>query len=238
MAGKRRTKSSLSRDSIMASALELIDTRGLDAFTIRNLADSLKVFPTALYWYYPARIDIIEAVVQRVLSGIVPRASDDWRVWLRAFAHNLRNAVAKHPNVAPLIGGQLVSNTSADLEMIEAILGMLNRAGYEGPSLVPAYNMFIGALVGFVTQEFAGAAGSDESRLHERIEQIARQIDADDHPLLHTNSGAMLGNAFILRWVNGTERPMIGGFEMLVETLVAGLAAGVGRAQTGTIRDG
>lgn len=228
MTGKRRTKSSLSRDRIMAAALELIDTRGLDAFSIRNLADSLQVFPTALYWYYPARIDIIEAVVQQVLAGIVPPEPDDWQAWLRAFAHNLRNAVAQHPNVAPLIGGQLVSNSSADLEMIEALLDALHRAGYEGPPLVCAYNMVVGALVGFITQEFAGDAGSDKARLEERIQQVAGSIRPDSHPVLHGHSDAMIGSAFILRWVNGAERPMQGGYEMLVATLIAGLSAGIG----------
>ena len=229
MSRKRKTKNSLSREVIVTSALGLIDTRGLDAFTIRNLAESLQVFPTALYWYFPARIDIVEAVVQHVLSDIVPPTGSDWQAWLRSFAHNLRNAVARHPNVAPLIGGQLVSNSSADLAMIEALLETLVIAGYDGENLLCAYNMVIGALVGFVTQEFAGAAGSDQARLQERIEHIAGNIRPDQHPVLSQHAGTMVGNAFILRWVNGAERPMQGGFEMLLDTLVAGLQLRVGQ---------
>jgi Transcriptional regulator len=229
MPPKRKSKNALSREVIMTAALDLIDTRGLDAFTIRNLADVLKVFPTALYWYFPARIDIIEAVVQEVLTGIAPGPKADWRDWLRGFARNLRDAVARHPNTAPLIGGQLVSNTSADLEMIEGILRMLVQAGYSGPALPRAYNMVAGSLVGFVTQEFARPAGSDQARLEERIGEVAQRIDAGQHPVLHAHAEAMVGNAFILRWVNGTERPMDGGFGMLVEALIAGLEGGVGQ---------
>ncbi|WP_068300943.1 TetR/AcrR family transcriptional regulator [Pararhodobacter sp. CCB-MM2] len=226
MAEKRKPRKSVSRLEITAAALQIIDNQGLEALSMRRLAEALSVFPTALYWYFPARNDILEAVAQHVMAGIAPASDLAWQPWLRTFAANLRAAIVRHPNVAPLIGGQLVSNAAGDLEVIEGLLGALSRAGLTGEELVQGYNMVMGALVGFVTQEFARPPEAADPSLRDRVTELARRADPLRHPLLTQNAEALLGRSFVLRWQNGQHQPMGKAYDRLIDSLIAGLEAG------------
>ena len=48
----------LTEERIVAAALELIDAAGLSNFSLRDVARSLDVYPTAVYWYVKSRDDL------------------------------------------------------------------------------------------------------------------------------------------------------------------------------------
>ncbi|PWE28943.1 TetR family transcriptional regulator [Pararhodobacter marinus] len=212
----------LSKAQIVATALRLIDEKGLEAFSIRSVARALGCYPTAIYWYTPSRHVLIAEIITVVLRDVLPDAGLDWQDWLRALFTRYRAAIARHPNAAPLIGVTLVSNASVDVDLVEAVLAKLHDAGFRGASLINAYNAVIGAMVGFTTQEFAMLPPDAES-LREDLAGFPDRIDANRHPLLAQLSGQMIGAAFILRWQNGATQPMTGAFAMYVEAFVTGL---------------
>ena len=51
-------------------ALELADADGLDALTIRKLAQQLGVTPMALYWHFRSKEDLLEGVAEQVWGEI------------------------------------------------------------------------------------------------------------------------------------------------------------------------
>ncbi len=63
-----RTK--LSRAAVVDRALELADTDGLDALTIRRLATELGVTPMALYWHFRSKEELIAGLADRVWGEI------------------------------------------------------------------------------------------------------------------------------------------------------------------------
>jgi len=216
-------ESALSRDRIVTTALTLIDQQGLEAFSLRAVAKELGVYPTALYWHVPSRNELVVEIITDVLAGIVPPEELAWEDWLRRFLHNFRAAILRHPNVAPLIGVQLVSNASVDLTMVEQILARLNQAGFSGERLVAAYNAVLGTLVGYITQEFAMVLTDDTERWMQRMTHHVSSIDAETYPVLAAHRELMINRSFILRWENGTTVPLDGGFEFYAELLIAGL---------------
>jgi len=227
--GAARTRnaddSALSRDRIVATALKLIDEQGLEAFSLRAVAKELGVYPTALYWHVPSRNELVVEIITDVLAGMVPPRDLPWEDWIRALLHRYRAIIRIHPNVAPLIGVQLVSNASADLAMIERILAKLNEAGFEGERLVAAYNALLGTMVGYVTQEFAMVLTDDAEQWMDRMTRIVSTIDAETYPLLAAHRDLMINRSFILRWENGATAPLDDGFEFYTELLIAGLKA-------------
>src|SRR6266851_2792013 len=50
----------LSKRTVTESALKLADADGLDALTIRKLAQHLGVTPMALYWHFRSKEDLLE----------------------------------------------------------------------------------------------------------------------------------------------------------------------------------
>ncbi|MBO1077709.1 TetR/AcrR family transcriptional regulator [Roseomonas haemaphysalidis] len=213
----------LNRDKIVLAALALLDERGLAAFSVRDLAKAMGVFPAAIYWHVPSRNQLLAAIVAHVLRDLAPPPMKDWRDWLRALFRRYRAAVRAHPTIAPLIGAQLVSNTGLDFAMIEAVLRVLSGAGFEGQRLVDAFNVVTAAQVGFVTLEFAPPPPEGADEWVDGMRALVGSVPAGDYPMLAAHMPRMHNRSFTLRWQNGTVVPLDSSFEAYVETVVAGL---------------
>jgi AcrR family transcriptional regulator len=213
----------LSREKIVLAALALLDERGLAAFSVRDLAKAMGVFPAAIYWHVPTRNQLLAAIVAHVLHDLAPPPMPDWREWLRALFRRYRAAIRRHPNIAPLIGAQLVSNASLDFATIEAVLGVLSGAGFEGQRLVDAFSVVTAAQVGFVTLEFAPPPPEGNEEWAEGMRALIGSASAERYPILARNMPRMANRSFTLRWENGTAVPLDSSFEAYVDTVVMGL---------------
>jgi TetR/AcrR family tetracycline transcriptional repressor len=220
----RKGERTLSRETIIAAALAEIDRVGLEGFSLRNLAKVLGVFPTAVSWYVSGRSQLLAEVAHKVLEDIIPPGfHDSWQGYLREFMHRFRQAIRAHPNVAPLIGTQLVANPTVDLEFVERLLAALAHAGLAGVKLVAAYNAVIAAAVGFTTQEFAPVPAEGTMDWQQEIRNRLKEVPAARYPQLAKNMKLLGNKAFTLRWQNGTEAPMDASFAAFVDIFVAGL---------------
>lgn len=214
----------MSKELVVETALKLIDEKGLQTFSIRNLAKTLDCYPTAIYWYTPSRHLLIAEVVTLVLTDVVPDHGLPWQDWLKALFTGYRRCIARHPNVAPLIGVNLVSNASVNVDLIEGILSKLEAAGFREDRLIHAFNAVVGAMVGFATQEFA-MLPPDADELEADLKGFSATIDAGQYPMVARMAPQMLGSAFLLRWANGAVSPLQGGFDLYVDAFVSGLEA-------------
>ena len=218
----------LNREQIVAAALRLIDEAGLDAFSVREVARHLGVYPTALYWHLPGgRNALLAAAAAAALDDVaLPfEAGDDWEGWIRSLFHRYRDSLRQHPNVAPLLGAQLVSNAGVNLRLVERVLAALEAAGFAGARLIAAYNAVIAAMLGYVTLELAPTPKDDPDGWAAAFETNIRALPPADYPRLTSNMEALVNRAFIVRWQSGSEVPLTPGFELYVEAFIAGLKA-------------
>ena len=71
-----RPRRRLSRERVVCAAIELADEGGLEALTMRTLAEKLEVAPMALYRHVADKDDLIDAMVDAVFTEIgVPSAA-------------------------------------------------------------------------------------------------------------------------------------------------------------------
>jgi TetR/AcrR family tetracycline transcriptional repressor len=216
--------SRLGREGIVRTTLALIDSDGLENFSVRNVAKALDVFPTAVYWHVGDRNALLSDVVTLVLADLTPkRSAGKWQDWLRQLLVRYRNIIRQHPNVAPLIGVQLVSNGSLDFRLVEGILECLTEAGFKGQRLVNAYNVVMGGMVGFTTQEFASVPPDETEEWKNTMRRSIAAVDKKAYPRIAEHLSMMTNKTFMLRWENGVTAPLDAGFEMFVETLVRGV---------------
>jgi AcrR family transcriptional regulator len=76
----------VSRGVVIRAALELLESEGFDAITMRGIAKRLKVDPMALYHYFDDRHAVVIAAAAFVYESLeVPHATG-WRQRLRALA--------------------------------------------------------------------------------------------------------------------------------------------------------
>jgi len=220
----KKAASPLSKETIVAAALAMIDREGLESFSIRGLAKSLGVFPTAVTWYLASRREILAAVVDLVTSDLSPvQFYDSWQEYLRLVFRKYRSAIRRHPNMAPLMGTHLVANPAIDLEFVERMLSALSHAGFRGSKLVAAYNTAIVSMVGFATQEFGPIPEESTEIWREDIRARLKAVTAEAFPVLAQHMSLLQNRAFIVRWQNGTHAPLDPSFEFFIDTVIGGL---------------
>ncbi|MBN3811466.1 TetR/AcrR family transcriptional regulator [Paraburkholderia sp. Ac-20347] len=223
---KKRTPAddALTRERIVAVAIEQIDQNGLTAFSLREVARQLDVYPTAVYWHVPNRDSLLAAVVEATMAGVTPEVGKlGWQDWFRELFRRYRKSVQQHPNVAQLVGAQLVSNASLSPLLIDRILAVLLQAGYDEARLVDMYNVAVASMVGFATLEFAPLPTDDLAIWTGQLQEKVHEIRALEYPTLARYLPALANRAFIVRWQSGSEVPLDSSFETFVEVTIAGM---------------
>jgi len=80
MASVNEKEAGLSRGRLVSEALGLIQEEGLDALSMRRLADRLKVKAASLYWHVRDRRELLELLAESILGTVGPaRSRPDWR---------------------------------------------------------------------------------------------------------------------------------------------------------------
>jgi len=215
----------LRREAILEAALAEIDAKGLASFSLRGLARSLGVNASVIVWHVGNRDAVVAEVIRLVLRDCVPprMPGQPWQDWLRSLFFRFREAIRRHPNTAPLIGADTVSNLRPDFALVEAILSVLVEAGVPEERLCENYNAVQAALVGFVTQELARIPTEDLPSWQAGIQAGLAEADATRYPHLARLLPRLTNRAFILRWQNGAAAPMDSSFEVFVDYIIAGL---------------
>lgn len=136
---RKPVASPLSRDVIVAEALAVVDEEGLDALTVRRLADRLGVTMMALYWHVRDKAQLLDLVGEAVLAEMaLPDRTGNWQADLRSLLHAARNTVKRHPNAAVLGFGRARYGPSG-LAMFEHLLTILAEAGFDDEQSGLAY---------------------------------------------------------------------------------------------------
>ena len=146
----------LSADLIYEAALRLVDKEGLDALTMRHLAEEIGVATMSLYSHVATKEDLLLGVVNRVTAEIgLP--SPDLPPWeaLKSVTREFRRVALRHPNLVPLIMRQPPTGYEG-LRTLDAALDALRRAGLEPAIAAQAYRMSSSFAIGFVSLECGG----------------------------------------------------------------------------------
>ncbi|QMU77185.1 TetR family transcriptional regulator [Streptacidiphilus sp. PB12-B1b] len=149
----------LSRERMLACALEIIDREGIEKLSMRRLARALDRDPMSLYRYAPNKAALLDGVAETVLNELtVDPADPDWVGQLRAVARSYRRIALDHPNVVPLLvtrplATPLALRPRGTLRPLEAVLALLTRAGFSGTDALHVYRALFGLLHGHVLDE-------------------------------------------------------------------------------------
>jgi TetR/AcrR family transcriptional regulator, tetracycline repressor protein len=125
----------LTRDAVVDRALQLADSIGLDALTIRKLATELGVTPMALYWHFRSKDELLDGLAERVWAEIDTDIDESasWSAQLRGLLESLLRVLRVHPAAAPLLL-QSEKQGESFLRATEITLEVLRSAGFD-----PAY---------------------------------------------------------------------------------------------------
>jgi AcrR family transcriptional regulator len=149
----------LTRDQVFAAALEIVDLDGVDALSMRRLAQLLGRDTMVIYRYAANKAALLDGLAELVLGQLtVEPSGDPWQMQLRSIAGRFRELALAHPNVLPLVAVRPLATPLglrplSTLRPLEGILELLIRAGFTSVDALSAYRAFFGFLVGHMLNE-------------------------------------------------------------------------------------
>ncbi|MEM6436036.1 MAG: TetR/AcrR family transcriptional regulator C-terminal domain-containing protein [Cyanobacteria bacterium P01_D01_bin.115] len=142
----------LSRERILQTALQLADEAGLEALSMRQLAQKLGVKAMSLYNHVANKEDILDGLVDLVVGEIaLPRREKDWKTAMRQRALSAHTVLLRHPWATLAIVSR-VNVGPATLRYVEATLGCLVEAGFSFEQADHVWNAIDSHIYGFTLQ--------------------------------------------------------------------------------------
>jgi AcrR family transcriptional regulator len=222
----------LSREAIVAAAIEIADADGLEAVSIRRLATKLEARPMSLYSHIGRKGDLIDLMVDEVMAGaIIPGGppTDDWREGLRQIAQRTRESTRAHPWMIaaafhrPFLG----PNTLRHIDQSLAAVSELPLSRERKRAVLLAVDTYTLGFVRWEVMSPKADGGGHPCVRHSEPGHTAAEIDAyitaqaasGDYPHLAAFVGKDMGL--------GVKAEK---FEIGLEWLLTGIAAEVGEA--------
>jgi AcrR family transcriptional regulator len=142
----------LSRVRVLQAAVALADNAGLEAFSMRGLAQELDVVPMALYKHVANKDELLDGMVDIVFSEIeLPSADLDWRSAMRRRAISTREALKRHSWAIGMMESRQPG--PANLRNHDAVMGCLRKGGFSFEMAIHAYSVQDAYIYGFALQE-------------------------------------------------------------------------------------
>lgn len=180
---EHQKRPTLNRAKVLAAAIALADAIGIEALTIRKLADELGVGAMTIYHHVPSKEEIIDGMVEIVFAEIEkPPADLDWKTAIRQRCISARQVLNRHPWAAPLMESRM-SPGPDNLSHHDAVIGSLRNGGLSIHLTAHAYAILDSFVYGFAFEEATLPASGGEG-FAELAKQIAEHFPAADYPYL------------------------------------------------------
>lgn len=178
----------LSRELIVTTALGQIDRSGAHGLSMRSLGQELGVEAMSLYRYVHGREDLLEGVVDLLMSGLAADIdeglNDHWQGFLQAVAHQVRQIAIDHPRAFPLVATRhpaapWLRPPLRSIEVVNTFLSTLIGHGLTDGQAVDAYRSFSSFLLGQLLLESA-VRGAETGPVEEPLDEGGADIPEQD----------------------------------------------------------
>ncbi|MGI8505313.1 MAG: TetR/AcrR family transcriptional regulator [Solirubrobacteraceae bacterium] len=211
---------SLSREALVATALEIIDAEGLDAMTMRTVAHSLGTGAASLYAHVSGKEELLELVIERVIGELeLPGEPDSerWQEQIKACSRSMRALFARHGDLARATFARIPLGENA-LRWSEWMIAVLRGAGLPEQVIAYACDLLPLYVMAHAYEEslFAseGTAPDQARAFVEDLRSYFASLPVERFPNVVSLAGPLTAGA------EGDER-----FEFGLEVLLRGLAA-------------
>ncbi|KAA8883028.1 TetR/AcrR family transcriptional regulator [Nocardia colli] len=174
----------LNRERVLDAAIRVADRGGVEAITMRRVAQELGVEAMSLYHHVPNKDAILDGVVDVVFAAIdlpTPPAPD-WRAAIRTRACSARKVLSQHRWALGLMDSRR-NPGPATLRHHNAVLGVLREAGFTLPAAAHAISLIDSYIGGYVLQE-ASLPMTTPTDVEEVAAEILEHLPPEQFPYL------------------------------------------------------
>jgi AcrR family transcriptional regulator len=149
--GSRYTRHS--RGDVVAAALAILDQHGLPDLTMRRLAATLDVQPSALYWHFANKQTLLASVADQIVARARPAGTDGgWADATRAEADALRDALLAFRDGAEVVSSTLALGLGAG-EAMTRLTGAIDGGAFDRRTSEIAAAAVLHFVLGHVSHE-------------------------------------------------------------------------------------
>jgi AcrR family transcriptional regulator len=174
----RPPRPALSRTAIVEAALEVADSEGLDAVTMRRVAAHLDTGASALYVYIRSRDDLLDTMFDHAMAGLAQASfPEQERTWRQRLTWLLLEAVAAaggHGGLARVALTTVPSGPNATV-VTARVRGLLAEGGIDAatvPAALDLLALFVTAAALDRVPAVAGPADQHRERMRWEIDVI------------------------------------------------------------------
>ena len=179
-----RKRPPLTRERVVDAGVALAQREGIEALTMRRLAEELGVGAMSLYHYVPNKEELVAGMIDVVFGEIeLPPTDLEWRAAMRRRAHSTREALNRHRWAVGLMESPRTPGP-ASVRLHDAVLGCLREAGFSIELTIQAYSVLDAYLYGFALQEATTPFEDAEDVTVIAKEQVEAYDAFADHPYL------------------------------------------------------
>ena len=168
-----RPRLPLSRDRVLRAAVALADQGGVDALSMRKLAQELGVVPMALYKHVASKDELLDGMIDVVVGEIdPPAAGTDWKTAMRRRVLSARAALLRHPWASRVIESR-TTPTPTVLDYMDSMIGILRAGGFSIDLTHHAVHAMGSRLLGFTQELYDDSMDLDPEATAAMAQQMA-----------------------------------------------------------------
>jgi AcrR family transcriptional regulator len=178
----------VTRRAVAEAAAQLVASDGLEALSVRQVANRLGVWPTTVMHHAGGRREgLLTLLIEHLAAGIRTEPRGSWQARLTALGHEIRRVALAHRGLADELLRSGATGPQA-LRLADAILDALDDAGLAPDVAQDAYDLFLTYVLGSAGRQTTATAPAR----WRGFERALDQAEPGAYPALRraTRSGA------------------------------------------------
>lgn len=176
-----KPRQQLTVDAVVAVALRIMAGEGLEAVTMRRVAQDLNTGPASLYAHVRNKQDLHELMLDKVFARVAVPAPDPgrWREQLTAVAIEVTRIMLDNPGVARIAMQTLIPTSAGQLVLVDGIFGLLRAGGIPDRYIPPAADALALYCTAYAYEaSLAPTTEAGQAEVRRRVGEIEEYLDS------------------------------------------------------------
>src|ERR1700712_758158 len=161
---ERPAKPALTRDGIIAAALDIMAKDGLSKVTMRRIATALDTGAASLYVYVRNTEDLHAQILDALLESVRQSTGGTWRERLTDLLSGYTRVLLDHPEIARMTMTTHPSGPNY-LSLVDTLLGLLQEGGVPDREAAWAIDLLLAFATSIAVEHGGGRPDDDFSGL-------------------------------------------------------------------------
>ena len=149
-----QARAPLSKERVLGTAVALADQGGIEAASMRKIAQELGVVPMALYKHVSGKEELLDGLIDVVVGEIdAPAGDTDWKTAVRERILSARRALLRHPWASKIMESR-TTPTPTVLAYMDSMIGTFRAGGFSVDLTHHAMHAMGSRLMGFTQELF------------------------------------------------------------------------------------